>query len=307
MLAHGLGVSSLIFTIDTIETNLVEYLCAHGFDVWLLDFRSSIELPAHRQRYTADDVARLDFPAAVARVRDVTGATAIQVVAHCFGATTFTMAMLAGLQGVRSSVISQISTHITTPALTHVKTGLHIPEVLAALGVNSLTAYVDSHADWKDRLLDAALRLYPVGRDEHCRSKVCHRIALLYAPLYEHAQLDVATHDALHELFGDAAITAFEHLARLSRTGHLVDATGGEIYMDKLSRLAIPTTFLHGAANACFLPRSTEDTVAALSQANGAGLYRRHLIPGYGHIDCIFGKHAARDVYPHILEHLATT
>lgn len=307
MLVHGLGVSSLIFTIDTIETNLVEYLCAHGFDVWLLDFRSSIDLPAHRQRYTADDVARLDFPAAVARVRDVTGATAIQVVAHCFGATTFTMAMLAGLQGVRSSVISQISTHISTPALTQVKTGLHIPEVLDALGVGSLTAYVDTHADWKDRLLDAALRLYPVGRDEHCRSKVCHRIALLYAPLYEHAQLDTATHDALHELFGDAAITAFEHLARLARTGHLVDASGGEIYMNNLARLAIPTTFVHGAANACFLPRSTEDTVAALSQANGANLYRRHLIPGYGHIDCIFGKHAARDVYPHILEHLATT
>ena len=65
--------------------------------------------------------------------------------------------------------------------------------------------------------------------------------------------------------------------------------------------------FIHGAENACFLPRSTEETVAALSQANGAGLYKRHVIPDYGHIDCIFGKHAARDVYPHILEHLEAT
>ncbi|MDQ3223269.1 MAG: GMC oxidoreductase, partial [Gemmatimonadota bacterium] len=46
ILSHGLGVSSRIFSIDTIETNLLEFLYAHGYDVWLLDFRASIELPA---------------------------------------------------------------------------------------------------------------------------------------------------------------------------------------------------------------------------------------------------------------------
>jgi cholesterol oxidase len=129
----------------------------------------------------------------------------------------------------------------------------------------------------------------------------------MYAPLYEHDQLNAATHDAMHEMFGDAAITAFEHVARLARAHHLVGADGSEIYMDKLHRLAIPTAFIHGAENACFLPRSTEETVAALSQVNGAALYKRHVIAGYGHIDCIFGANAARDVYPHILQHLDAT
>lgn len=307
MLAHGLGVSSQIFSIDTIETNLLEHLFEHGYDVWLLDFRSSIALPAHLQRYTGDDVARHDFPAAVARVRAVTGANTIQVVAHGFGATTFTMAMLAGLEGVRSAVLSQISTHVDTPALARVKTGLHIPEVLDALGVGSLSAYAGAHPDWKARLYDAVLARFPTELDERCDRKVCHQIALLYAPPYEHAQLNPATHDAVHELFGDAAITAIEHVGRLATAGHLVAADGGEIYMDELDRLAIPIAFLHGAENACFLPRSTEETVAALSHVNGAGLYKRHVIPGYGHIDCIVGKDAARDVYPHILEHLEAT
>ena len=44
-----------------------------------------------------------------------------------------------------------------------------------------------------------------------------------------------------------------------------------------------------------------------LSQANRAGLYQRHVIPGYGHSDCMFGKDAARDVYPHVVEHLDAT
>src|SRR6185295_9166798 len=44
LLAHGLSVSSRIFTTDTIATNLLEFLCAHGFDVWLIDLRVSIDL-----------------------------------------------------------------------------------------------------------------------------------------------------------------------------------------------------------------------------------------------------------------------
>jgi len=37
LLVPGSGLSSLVFTIDTIETNLLEFLFAHGYDVWLLD------------------------------------------------------------------------------------------------------------------------------------------------------------------------------------------------------------------------------------------------------------------------------
>jgi cholesterol oxidase len=36
----------------------------------------------------------------------------------------------------------------------------------------------------------------------------------------------------------------------------------------------------------------------------GAEHYERHVIPGYGHLDCIFGKNAAVDVYPLILRYL---
>jgi cholesterol oxidase len=77
--------------------------------------------------------------------------------------------------------------------------------------------------------------------------------------------------------------------------------------MPNLDRMAIPITFIHGANNRCFLPESTARTVIKLSARNGAQLYDRHVIPGYGHIDCIFGKTAASDVYPLILGHLERT
>jgi cholesterol oxidase len=307
LLAHGLGVSSKIFTIDTIETNLMEYLVGHGYDVWLLDFRVSIELPASSMESTGDDVANLDFPAAVAAVLQETRAETVQALVHCYGSTTFFMAMLAGLHGVRSIVCSQIANNVIAVPITQGKAALHLPNLLEKLGFPSLTAYVDVHPDWKNRLFDEALRLYPLPLKEHCDSDVCHRITFLYSLLYEHAQLSVATHDALGELFGVANIRSLEHLALLVRTKHLVDAKGGEVYMDNLQRLKLPICFIHGAENQCYLPLSTELTYNALCQAHGPKLYARHVIPAYGHIDCIYGKSAAQDVYPYMLSHLEAT
>jgi cholesterol oxidase len=308
MLAHGLGVSSRIFTVDTIETNLLEFLVEHGYDAWLLDYRASIDLPSSLSAFSADDVAELDFPAAVAEVLAQTGADSLQVVAHCFGSTTFTMAMLSGLTGVRSAVCSQVGAHLVAPPLTRLKAGLHVPEFLDALGVRSLTADVDDEDGWWGRLYDRALARFPLQAEERCGNPVCHRITFMYSLLYEHDQLNAATHDdALGELFGIANMRALEHLALMVRRGRVVRSDGADTYLGHLDRLAVPITFIHGAENACYLPESTELTYEALARVNGSSLYRRHVVPRYGHIDCIFGDHAARDVYPLVLDHLERT
>lgn len=305
LLLHGLGVSSSIFSIDTIETNLLEYLWANGYDAWLLDFRASIDLPSSAAQFTADDVAAKDFPAAISQVRELTHAASIQVLAHCYGATTFSMALCAGLQGVRSAVLSQISTHVVPPTVNRIRTGLHLPDFLDKLGVHSLNAYTDTHENWLNLLYDKALDLYPVG--ERCHNPVCHRITFMYAPLYQHEQLNEATHEALHEMFGIANMRAFEGLGLMTRRGHIVAADGAEAYLPHMDRMAIPIAFIHGERNECFLPQSTEITYNLLCQKNGPSLYTRSTVPGYGHIDCIFGKNAVRDVYPLILRHFEAT
>lgn len=308
ILSHGLGVSSLIFSIDTIDTNLLEFLFAKGYDVWLLDFRDSIALPASSGEWTGDDVAKNDYPAAIDQVRQVTGAKDVQMVVHCWGSTTFFMSMLSGLQGVRSIVASQIATHFVVPTTNKIRTGLHLPEFLDKIGVKSLTAYVDNCADWWNRLYDDSLRVYPVPLDNLCNNPVCHRITFMYALLYEHAQLNQSTHEnALHEMFGIANIKSFDQIALMTRKGHIVAADGSEAYLPHLDRLKLPIAFIHGGNNACFLPESTQITYDTLCKANGSSLYSRHVIPNYGHIDCIYGKNAAIDVYPLMLDHLEQT
>jgi cholesterol oxidase len=308
ILAHGLGVSSLIFSIDTIETNLLEFLYEQGYDVWLLDYRVSIDLNSSQEAYNGDHVAKLDYPAAIDKVRELTGRDSVQVVSHCYGATTFTMAALSGLQGVRSAVLSQVCTDVESGLLTDIKAGLYIPEVLDRLGVDSMTAYVDQNRGWLDTLYDTALKLfYPIQGEERARSPVHRRITFLYGTLYELDQLNDATFKALHEMFGIANIAALEHLATIVRAGKVVNAQGEDVYVQNADNWNFPTRIIHGAENACFLPVSTERAIARLQAANGNVEFSRKVIPEYGHIDCIYGKNAARDVYPHILEHLEQT
>ncbi|KIG19471.1 Choline dehydrogenase [Enhygromyxa salina] len=305
ILAHGLGVSSRIFTVDTIDTNLVEYLYAHGYDVWLLDYRASIELAASAQQASADVMAQIDFPQAVAKVQRVTGAPSVQMVVHCFGSTVFFMSMLSGaLTGVRAAVASQTAAHIEAAGLVRLKSGLHLPKALDALGVQSLTAYTDSDARWFEKLYDKALELYPLQAEERCASATCHRITFMYSLLYEHDQLNVATHETLHELFGVASVSAFEQLASMVRARRIVDAEGRDVYFEHPENLAIPLRIIHGAENACYLPTGTKKTVAWLREHNNPDLYSHVVIPDFGHIDCIFGERAVTEVYPSILAHL---
>jgi cholesterol oxidase len=317
MLVHGLGVSSRIFTADTIDTNLAEYLAAQGYDVWLLDFRASVDLRASHGQFTGDDVARFDYPAAVETIRAATGAPSVQVVAHCFGASTLFMALAAGLRNVRSAVFSQVAGHVDAPLANELRAGLRLPTLLKTLGIDALTTDIVDNPDLVVRLYDRALALNPVLRaGQRCDSVACHRISFMYAPLYRHEKLNEATHENVGDLFGIANLSSLDHLSATIRARKVVASDGGDIYLPaadpvrlraNLANFRFPIRFVHGGANECFLPSSTERTLDVLRNAHPDIEYDREVIPGYGHIDCIFGAEAARDVYPHIAAHLAKT
>ena len=74
LVCHGMAVSSDYYVMDTIEVNTVEFFVARQYDVWLVDWRVSIKLPAASSlQDNLDDVASYDFPAVVDKVLEVTG------------------------------------------------------------------------------------------------------------------------------------------------------------------------------------------------------------------------------------------
>jgi len=304
LLLHGLGVSSRIFSLDTINTNLTEYLYQQQYDVWLLDLRSSIDLPTAKTQFSIDTIAEQDIPAAIDKVLVASGAKDLQIFAHCLGANALVMSILNGLAGVRSVICSQTAMDFYTPRVTRIKAGLYMPDLLKMVGIKSMNSYVDTHSDWKQKLFDMALKFQLVEAEERCQSATCHRITFMYGHLYEHDKINPATHSSLHELFGVANMAAFDHLAVMIRKKHLVTEKGKNSYLPNIENMQLPFLMIHGEENQCYLPKSTEKSLFRLINANGNEYYDRVIIPDYGHIDCIIGANAVNDVYPHILAHL---
>ena len=61
---------------------------------------------------------------------------------------------------------------------------------------------------------------------------------------------------------------------------------------------------LSGEKNSCYSPEGTFRTFNLAKEAHPDQEYSWIQIPGYGHLDCIYGKSAVHDVYPHILKAL---
>ena len=105
-------------------------------------------------------------------------------------------------------------------------------------------------------------------------------------------------------MFGVANTRSFNHLSLIVRTGHAVDADGGDTYMNHLDRLAIPITFVHGEENNLFLPSGSMKTLQKLSSVNDAKLYQRVEFKNYAHMDCYMGRNSAQDIFPTIVTEL---
>ena len=72
-----------------------------------------------------------------------------------------------------------------------------------------------------------------------------------------------------------------------------------------LKRLkGIPIMLFSGGDNHVLSPRCTDLTYGILRDKFGPDLYERHVIPGYGHLDCWIGRQAYKDVYPIVRRHV---
>ena len=301
VLAPGYGNAARAFTVDTVDRNFVQFLGENGYDVWLLDYRASPELPASRTQFTVDDIATRDWPAAIGAVRKESGADSVQVLAHCVGGLSLFMAIGAGLEGVRSGVFSALAGHPVATPNNRLRSHARLATAFKAAGITALNT--DYHEDSAiDRAVDMAMRVLPFKHV--CDSPVCRRICFVYGDVFDHAHLNDATHDEIAGIFGITNMRFFEHISRMIRASRAVDARGRDAYLSDLDRYKLPLAFMTGEHNRMFLPSGLRRTHEMLTAANGPDLYRHHVIEGYAHLDCWLGEHSDRDVFPIALAEL---
>src|SRR5690606_19830914 len=98
----------------------------------------SIDFPA--SKWTLDQAARYDHPAAVKTITEQTGHREIKAIIHCQGSTSFAMSAVAGLVSQVSVIISNaVSLHPVVPNWSRFKMSVMLPMV------KLITDYLNPH------------------------------------------------------------------------------------------------------------------------------------------------------------------
>jgi hypothetical protein len=307
LLVHGTSVRAELFRPPTKKT-LVDALLEAGWDVWLLNWRASIDFDP--VPYTLDEAAAYDHPAAVQAVLEHTGAQRLKAVVHCAGSISFTMAATAGLLPKVDTIVSNgASLHISVPAWSRIKINTMLPQL------RHFTPYLSpAWGNHAEGMLAQALVLTVRATHFECHNTVCRMVSFIYGTgwpaLWSHRNLDDATHDWLRGEFGEAPMTFFQQAARCIGAGHVVSVKQlpglPNSYIDDPPKTEARFALITGAENGCWAPESQRRTYAFLTQSRPQAGHTLHIFPGYKHIDLLIGKNAARDVYPTILQELAT-
>jgi hypothetical protein len=307
LLVHGAGVRANIFRAP-VTTTLVDYLVAHDYDVWLENWRASIDLPANE--WTLDQAAVHDHPEAVKAVVRETGWDSVKAVIHCQGSTSFMMSAVAGLvPQVKTIVTNAVSLHPIVPSLSRFKLRFALPLI------GLMTDYLNPQWGLEAPTLAAVIIRFVVEAAHHeCNNSVCKQVSFTYGSgspaLWSHENLNDATHDWLKQEFAAVPLTFFRQMAECVRAGHLVSVEGHREL--PASFVAQPPwtdarfAFFAGEQNHCFLAASQQRTFDFFD-THHKDYHSLHVLSGYGHLDVFMGQRAASDVFPLILNELDRT
>lgn len=304
LLVHGIATRAESFRPPGQRT-IVDALLADGWDVWMPNWRGSIDLDP--LPWTLDDVALHDHPAIVRHVLSQTGAESLAVVAHCAGSATVSMAVTSGLlPEVRTVVSNGVSLHPVVPRFTRTKL-----TVLSPLAHRD-EPFVDiAWGDGPERgvalLTRNAVRIWHA----ECTNPTCNMASFAlgsgHPALWLHANLTGATHRWLRNEFGKVPMSYYTQLKASAKAGQFVALAPSSRLPSRFAsgsprgdaRFALFT----GAHNRSFLPDSQRTTHAYLER-HQPGRHSLHVLPRYSHSDMFIGTRAHAEVFPLMLAEL---
>ena len=300
VMTPGTAMTALTYCVDSVPQNIVEYLVAAGFDVWLLDWRTSPLLDAHKRPYTFDDVARFDWPAGIEQVRQHTGRERVSVLAHCLSSPTFLLSLVRGYvepASIRAVVASQVALHLRFTTVGRIKVAMYLDKFLP--GSNMIH---QQPAELSGQLADLAASFvsWVLPTSFSCSNGACYRHVATFGELILHSRINEATHAIMGELVPECLTAFLKDVAVWGRQDSILTPAD----LQNLQRLALPIHLISGSKNRMFVPDSTEETYRLLCAANGEAYYRRTVYPGFGHLDCYFGSGAPETIWPDLAETL---
>jgi len=316
LVVHGLTNSSDMFIMPE-HRNLAQTLLDHGYgDVWMLDYRGSCRFPYNlvRHRYTFDDVALLDHPAAIAELRRHIGPQRrIHIIAHCVGALTIAMALFGKtIQGISSTILNSVALtpRVTPWAKLKLAVGPWASDYL--LGIEYFNPSWRREAGWSTgKLLAYAADLL----HKECNSPECHMLSFMWGDgrpsVYNHANIAPETHDRLRDLFGGTGVNYYRHVLKMVRNNNTAvtynprDPRYAALpadYFQEAGKMPTPLLLVTGQDNHIF----TDSNIVCHQRLEQIvpGRHQLHVYPAYGHQDVFIGKNVHADIFPRMIDFL---
>lgn len=317
---HGYSASGTSFVHPSVNPNLASYLWHKGFDVWILDLRTSSGMASATYPWRFEDVAFQDIPAAFAYINRETGKP-LNVVAHCMGAAMTSMAILAEPRNdqynrflaertalpdmIDKIVLLQVGPRVQfTPD--NVFRAYLMGYIRHFLPMKHYRFRIAGKATLFDHLLDRALSSLPYPEEEfdlinppfrfwkkspYVRTR--QRMDALYGRDFSLKNVPSEVLDHIDDFFGPMSIETLSQTIHFSRWRTVTTKSGFNEFTCLeyfINRWPNATLQIHGDENGL----SDIATVGLMKEAiELSGKYFRSFIAkGSGHQDCLIGKHA---------------
>ena len=300
LVVHGAGVRANLFNPPN-PSNLVEMLAAAGYDVWLENWRASIEF--NENEWDLDQAALHDHPAAVQKICEVTGYSEIKAIIHCQGSTSFMISVVLGLvPQVKTIITNAVSLHPVEQEFSIIKLTTLVPLV------RRMTKYLNPQ--WgraaptlKAKLFQAFVRLFHWEKDTSVGKFVSFTYGTGWPALWELNNLSDETKNWIQNEFGFVPMRFFQQMRQSVKRGVMVPINGTGTYLDQTPKLSARLVLFAGKLNKCFSWKSQLKTYEYLN-ALQPDTHRLYVLPTYSHLDVFFGKNAHQDVFPTMIREL---
>jgi len=295
VLCHGMG--SNRFNMDGPgRVSLARHLHAAGYDVWLLELRGAgasrrrWQLPPVPYRWSFEDYAHHDAPAALRTVRRITGVPRLLWVGHSLGG----MVAYATLMSPAADILAGVVT-IASPGMSDV-------------GHETLDAWVRLR-----RALRFAPPRIPSGTLACLGSPIAGPLSgLLARPIHDwgwhpdNFDLEVVRFMMRHGV-EDLPASLLMEFARWYEAKRMSDRYDLFSFADHLERVRAPMLLVAGSQDRLTPPEDIEHVFERIGSKDKTFVVagrRDGFAHEYSHVDLVLGRHAPEEVYPLIEEWL---
>ncbi|RWR72004.1 Glucose-methanol-choline oxidoreductase [Cinnamomum micranthum f. kanehirae] len=296
-----------VYCLPTEPRDMVRTLLDEGYETWLLQPRLHPANPSND--FTMDDIGKYDIPSAIAKVCELHGPSVkIHVIAHCAGGLSIHMALMGGHispVNIASLSCTNSSMYFKLTKLNLVKLTLPLIHIsMAILGKDTILPLIEnSKESYRQWILKSITRLIP--RYERCTYDECTVVSGVFGNPYWHENITPTLH---HWLNRQAQVTlpmsGLRQIAKIGSTGHIVNATGEEVYLTHPERIPLPTLYLSGGRSIVATPETSLLAHQYMKLHHPGFHHERVVVDGFGHSDVLLGEESYKKVFPHIISHM---